>query len=63
VTLCILVTVAFFPGAQWPVDASLPPYFIGAMHLSMHMSPSELSDKVHTGLKTLEKESPQWTHP
>ncbi len=63
VTLCILVTVAFFPWARWPGEARLPQYFIGAMHLSTHMSPSELSDKVHTGLKTLEKEAPQWTHP
>lgn len=63
VTLCILVTVAFFPGAQWPGEARLPQYFVGALHLSMHMSPSELSDKVHTGLKTLKKDSPQWTHP
>ena len=63
VTLCILVTVAFFPGARWPTEARLPQYFVGALHLSMHMSPSELSDKVRSGLKMLEHDSPQWTHP
>jgi membrane protein required for colicin V production len=63
VTLCILVTVAFFPGARWPEEGRLPQYFVGALHLSMHMSPSELSDKVHNGLRTLEHDSPQWTHP
>ena len=63
VTLCILVTVAFFPGARWPEEARLPQYFVGALHLSMHMSPSELSGKVHNGLKMLEHDSPQWTHP
>jgi membrane protein required for colicin V production len=63
VTLCILVTVAFFPGAQWPGESRMSKYFIGALHLSMHMSPSELSDKVHTGLRMLKHESPGWTHP
>jgi len=63
VTLCILVTVAFFPGARWVAEARLPQYFVGALHMSMHMSPSELSDKVHSGLRKLEHDSPQWTHP
>ena len=63
VTLCILVTVAFFPGATWMADARLPQYFVGALHVSMHMSPSELSDKVRSGLRTLEHDSPRWTHP
>ena len=63
VTLCILVTVAFFPGARWVAEARLPQYFVGALHMSMHMSPSELSDKVHSGLLKLEHDSPQWTHP
>jgi membrane protein required for colicin V production len=63
VTLCILVTVAFFPGARWPGEARLPQYFVGAVHMSMHVSPSELSGKVRSGLKLLEHDSPRWTHP
>jgi membrane protein required for colicin V production len=63
VTLCILVTIAFFPGARWPEDGRLPPYFVGALHMSMHVSPSELSDKLHRGLRMLEHDSPRWTHP
>ena len=63
VTLCILVTVAFFPGARWPVEAKLPKYFVGALHMSLHMSPNDLSDKVHNGLKILEHDSPKWMHP
>ena len=63
VTLCILVTVAFFPGARWPKESKLPHYFLGALHLSTQMTPSELSEKVKSGLKKLEHDSPQWTHP
>jgi membrane protein required for colicin V production len=63
VTLCILVTVAFFPQAHWLVDARLPHLFFGACHLSTHMSPAELAEKVRDGLRTLERESPQWMHP
>jgi len=63
VTVCILVTVAFFPDQHWLAEATLPQMFIGTLHLSSHMSPGELGDKVRTGLMQLEHESPQWMHP
>ena len=63
VTLVILVTVAFFPGTHWLTRAHLPHRFFGACHLSTHLSPYELSERVRMGLKTLEKESPGWLHP
>ncbi len=63
VTLVILVSVAFFPQAHWLVDARLPRLFFGACHLSTHMSPAELAERVRHGLNMLERESPQWMHP
>jgi membrane protein required for colicin V production len=63
VTLVILVTVAFFPQAQWLVDARLPRHFFAACHLSARMSPDQLAKRVRSGLKTLEEESPEWMHP
>jgi membrane protein required for colicin V production len=63
VMVCILVTVAFFPGQQWLAEARLPQMFFGACHLSTHMSPGELGDKVRNGLKDLEHQSPKWMHP
>jgi membrane protein required for colicin V production len=63
VTLGILVAVAFFPRAHWLTDARLPRLFFGACHLSTHMTPSELAERVRHGLKTLEEESPRWLHP
>jgi hypothetical protein len=63
VTLCILVTVAFFPHAQWLAEARLPRYFFGACHLSTHMGPAELAERVRDGLRMLEQESPWWLHP
>jgi membrane protein required for colicin V production len=63
VTLAILVAVAFFPEARWLTEARLPRLFFGACHLSASMSPSELSARVHKGLKMLEEQSPQWMHP
>ena len=62
VTLCILVTVAFFPQAHWLAEAKLPKMFFGACHLTTHMSPSELAERVREGLRTLEEESPHWMH-
>lgn len=63
VTLVILVTVAFFPSAQWLTKAHLPRLFFGACHLSTHMSPADLAERIRQGLRTLEEESPLWLHP
>jgi membrane protein required for colicin V production len=63
VTLVILVTVAFFPKTHWLAEAKLPRLFFGACHVSTHMSPAELAERVRRGLKTLEEESPRWMHP
>jgi len=63
VTLAILVAVAFFPQAHWLTEARLPKLFFGACHLTTHMSPAELAERVRQGLKTLEEASPSWMHP
>jgi len=63
VMVCVLVTVAFFPGTRWLTEARFPQMFFGACHLSMDMSPKELSDRVHESLKRLKHESPSWMHP
>ncbi|MGA2889864.1 MAG: CvpA family protein [Terracidiphilus sp.] len=62
VMLVILVAVAFFPKAGWLTEAKLPRMFFGACHLSTHMTPHELAERVRQGLKELEEESPQWMH-
>ncbi|MDE3188179.1 MAG: CvpA family protein [Acidobacteriota bacterium] len=63
VTLGILVTVAFFPKTQWLTESRLPKYFFGACHLSTHLSPDKLAQRVRQELKTLEEASPEWMHP
>ncbi len=63
VTLVILATVAFYPDAHWLTDARLPRHFFAACHLTTHLSPAQLSDRVRRGLKTLEGETPDWMHP
>ena len=63
VTLCILVTVAFFPETKWLTKSRLPKYFFGACHLSTHIGPDKLAQRVRQELKTLEEASPEWMHP
>ena len=62
VTLVILVTIAFFPKAHWLAEAKLPHLFFGACHVSTHMSPAELAERVRRGLRELEEEPPRWLH-
>lgn len=63
VTVVILVAVAFFPKAHWLTNARLPKSFFGVCHLSTHISPQELAERVRHGLNYLEEESPRWLHP
>ncbi len=63
VTLIILVTVAFFPQAEWLTESRLPRHFFAACHLSTHVSPDDLKKLVRTDLDRLERESPKWMHP
>jgi membrane protein required for colicin V production len=62
VTVCILVTVAFFPQTLWLTRAELPQMFFGACHVSTHMGPDELAGRVRNSLKTLEQDAPKWIH-
>jgi membrane protein required for colicin V production len=62
ITLAILVTIAFYPQAHWLVEARLPRHFFAACHLSTHMTPEQLAQRVRAGLRSLEEESPRWLH-
>jgi membrane protein required for colicin V production len=62
VLVCILVTVAFFPQTVWLTEARLPRYFFGALHVSIRVTPSRLSDRIRNELHTLESESQQLIH-
>jgi membrane protein required for colicin V production len=62
VLVCILVTVAFFPQTVWLTEARLPRYFFGALHVSIRVTPSRLSDRIRKELQTLESESQQFIH-
>ena len=63
VVVFILVIVAFFPQEEWLAQSNLPRMFFGALHVSTHMTPSELSGRVHAGLRSIEEESQQLLHP
>ena len=62
VMVCILVTVAFFPQTLWLTEARLPRYFFGALHVSIRVTPTRLSDRVRKELQTLETESQKLIH-
>jgi membrane protein required for colicin V production len=63
ITLCILVIVAFFPKAHWLAEAKLPKFFFGVCHLSTHVTPTELADRIRNGLLLMEQHAPEWLHP
>ena len=62
VVVVLLVIVAFFPQEQWLAESNLPRMFFGALHVSTHVTPSELSARVRSGLRTVEEESQRLLH-
>jgi membrane protein required for colicin V production len=62
VLVFILVIVAFFPQEQWLAESTLPRMFFGAVHVSTHITPSELSGRVRSGLRAIEDESQRLLH-
>jgi membrane protein required for colicin V production len=63
VTLCIVTLAAFFPGTMWLGNAQLAKYFLGTAHLTVHITPDELKEKILNGLHVFEKDAPIWLHP
>ncbi len=63
VVIALLVVVAFFPEVHWIAEARLPRMFFGAAHVSSNVTPSELGERVRSGLRIWEAESPRWMHP
>jgi membrane protein required for colicin V production len=62
ITVGILITLAFYPTQKWLADSRLPPYFFRVCHLSTHVTPNGLAQKVQGELKILEEASPDWMH-
>jgi membrane protein required for colicin V production len=60
VMVFVVLTLAFFPGATLLTNARIPPMFFEACHVSMDMSPQQLSNQMEDGLKRLKQESPGW---
>jgi membrane protein required for colicin V production len=60
VVLCIVTLAAFFPDTRWLGDARLAKYFLGTAHLTTQMTPTDLKEKIMTGLRVLEQDSPEW---
>ena len=55
ITLCILIAIAFFPQAHWLAESQLPRIFFGACHLTTHMSPAELAERVRQAFACLKR--------
>jgi len=57
VSLLIMSTLAFFPGARWITNARLPRHFLFLSHVGVHISPGQLADKIRFSLDTLHQHS------
>lgn len=60
VTLCIIVSMAFFPKSQWMLESRLSPMFFSACDQVMDVSPGDLAKRVRDGIAEFEAQTPNW---
>jgi len=63
VTACIIVTIAFFPKAQWMAGSMLTPMFFSLCDQVMEVSPADLAKRVRDGLGDIQMHAPHWLEP
>lgn len=63
VTICIIVTIAFFPKSHWVEQSRLTPMFFSLCDEVMEMSPSDIAKRVRDGMAGIEAHSPSWLNP
>lgn len=63
ITICIIVSMAFFPKSQWMANSSLPTMFFSVCDQAMDMSPGDLAKRVRDGIAGAEAQTPNWMKP
>lgn len=63
ITICIIVSMAFFPKSKWMANASLPAMFFSVCDQVMDVSPSDLAKRVRDGMTGVEAQTPDWMKP
>ena len=60
VTVCIIVTIAFFPKSQWVAESSLTPMFFSLCDQVMDMSPGDMAKSVRDRMAEIQGHAPHW---
>lgn len=63
VIICIIVSIAFFPKAQWMADSSLTPMFFSLCDQVMEMSPGDMAKRVRNGMVDIQAHAPRLLEP
>lgn len=63
VTICIIVTMAFFPKSQWVAESSMAPMFFKLCDQVMEASPADMATRVRYGMADIQARAPHWFEP
>ena len=63
VTVAVMVIAAFWPGATWFRRSRLAPGFLSMAHHVAVVAPSDLAQRIRSGVDVLKKEQPDWLKP
>lgn len=63
VMICIIVTLAFFPKAQWVAESSLTPMFFSLCDQVMDMGPGDIAKRVREGMAGIQAHPPSPARP
>jgi len=63
VTLGVMALAAFLPRTTWLDRSRLAPYFLSMAHTTIAVTPSELGERIRSGVKMIRDSQPTWPAP
>ena len=63
VTIAVMVMAAFAPQATWVRQSRFAPGFLAVARSAAVVAPSDLADRIRSGVNILRKEQPDWLRP
>lgn len=63
VTVAVMIIAAFWPGATWLRQSRFAPGFLSMARHAAIVAPSDLADRIRSGVVVLRKAQPEWMRP
>jgi membrane protein required for colicin V production len=63
ITIAVMIIAAFWPSATWFRQSRFAPGFLAMARDAAEVTPSDLGDRIRSGVEDLRKAQPEWLRP